>query len=107
MPEHTHLVLARYTYAVEQMANLLRGAATRRLMEEGCHPLAEFADAGERPPRMWAEHPWKVFLDSDEAITDAVLYVQNNPVEEGKPAQHWNFVAPYTGLPPGGHTTYH
>jgi REP element-mobilizing transposase RayT len=105
MPEHTHLVLDRHRYAAEQMANLLRGAATRQLMEEGCHPLADFAEDGQRPPGMWAARPWKFFLDSDEAIMDAIHYVQNNPIEEGKPPQHWNFVTPYAGLP-GGHTTY-
>ena len=107
MPEHTHLVIARHRYSVEQMANLLRGAATRQLIDEGLHPLAEFAEPGERPPRMWAERPWKFFLDSDEAIEDAIAYVQNNPLEEGKPAQQWSFVTPYTGLPEGGWTTYH
>lgn len=107
MPEHTHLVLARHTYSVEQMANLLRGAATRQLMQEGCHPLAEYATDGGTPPGMWAAKPWKLFLDSDEAITDAILYVQNNLVEEGKPPQHWSFVTPYAGLPSGGQTTYH
>lgn len=107
MPEHTHLVLGRHHYSAEQMANLLRGSATRQLMAEGCHPLSKFAHDGERPPGMWAAHPWKIYLDSDDAITDAIHYVQNNPVEESKPAQHWNFVSPYAGLPPSGNTTYH
>lgn len=106
LPEHTHLVLARHHYSVEQMANLLRGAATRQLMEESCHPQARFAKEGERPPAMWAARPGKFFLDNDEAITDAIHYVQNNPIEEGKPPQHWSFVTPYAGLPPGGHTSY-
>ena len=107
LPEHTHLVIARHRYPVEQMGNLLKGAATRQLLEEGLHPLARFAEPGKRPPRMWAERLWKCFLDSDEAITDAITYVNNNPLEEGKPAQQWKFVTPYTGLPEGGWTTYH
>lgn len=106
MPEHAHLVLARHTYSAEQMANLFRGAATRQLNKEGCHPLAEFAEDGGKPPAMWAAKPWKIFLDSDAAITDAILYVQNNPIQEGKPQQHWNFVTPDAGLPLGGQTTY-
>jgi len=56
---------------------------------------------------MWAAKPWKIFLDSDEAIIDAIHYVENNPMAEGKPQQHWSFVTPYTGLPPGGHLNYH
>lgn len=106
LPEHTHLVLARHTYPAEQMANLLRGAATRQLIDEGRHPLAAYAKVGERPPRMWAERPWKIFLDSEEAIENAIVYVENNPVQEGKPKQRWTFVTPFAGLPPG-HTTYH
>ncbi len=107
LPEHTHLVIARHKYSAEQMANLLRGAATRQLMDEGCHPLAKFVEVGQRPPRMWAARPWRVFLDSDEVITGAIHYVQNNPIEEGKPPQNWNFVKPYAGLPTGGYGTYH
>jgi len=107
LPEHTHLVIARHQYSVEQMANLLRGAATRQLLDEGLHPLAACAEPNQRPPGMWAERPWKFFLDSDDAITDAIAYVQNNPLEEGKPAQHWNFVMPYNGLSESGWTTYH
>jgi len=107
LPEHTHLVIARHRYSIEQIAILLRGAATRQLVKEGLHPLETFAGPDQRPPRMWAERPWKFFLDSDEAITDAIAYVQNNPLEEGMPAQHWSFVTAYTGLPAGGWTTYH
>jgi REP element-mobilizing transposase RayT len=107
MPEHTHLVIARHSYAVEQIANLLKGAATRQLVEEGRHPMAAFAEPGQRPPRLWAERAWKIYLDSDKAIENAIAYVQNNPLEEDWPAQHWKFVTPYTGLSAGGWTTYH
>ena len=101
LPEHTHLVLARHRYKVEQIANLLKGRSTRSLIEEDLHPLAEYAPAGARPPRMWAEHQWKVYLDSEEAIEDAIRYVDDNPAKEGKPAQHWSFVTPFAGLDRG------
>ena len=98
MPEHTHLVIARHTYKVEQMANLLKGAATSRLIDLHLHPLLEFAKAGERPPRMWAEHEWKVYLDSEEAIENAIGCVNENPIKEGKPQQTWSFVTKFAGL---------
>lgn len=107
LPEHTHLVIARHTYKVEQIANLLKGAATRQIIDANLHPLAAFAEPGGRPPRMWSEHQWKVYLDSEEAIENAIAYVNDNPVKEGKRPQHWPFVTPFTGLPPGGWTTYH
>jgi hypothetical protein len=37
---------------------------------------------------MWAEHEWKGYLDSEEAITAAIAYVNENPIREGKPAEH-------------------
>ncbi len=101
LPEHTHLVIARHKYKVEQMANLLKGSATRQLIEDGRHPLARYAKTGKRPPGMWARHQWKVYLDSDEAIENAIAYVNDNPVKEGKPAQAWRWITPYAGLDSG------
>jgi REP element-mobilizing transposase RayT len=107
LPEHTHVVIARHTYKVEQIVIRLKGASTRQLCHEGLHPLAGFALEGERPPRMWAEHQWKVFLDSEEAIEEAIHYVEQNPVLEGKGLQTWSFVTRFAGLPKGGHVTYY
>jgi REP element-mobilizing transposase RayT len=106
LPEHTHMVIARHRYRVEQIANLLKGAATTQLLKERCHPLAQFATGRPRPPRMWSEHEWKVYLDSEDAIENAIAYVEQNPVKEEKPKQSWKFVEPFTGLPRGGFTTY-
>lgn len=41
LPQHTHLVVARHNYKAEQMANLLKGAATGQLREVQNHPLVE------------------------------------------------------------------
>jgi len=107
LPEHTHLVIARHSYKVEQIANLLKGASTSRIVEDGLHPLAQHAELGKRPPRMWSAHEWKVYLDSEEAIENAIRYVEENPMKEGKPKQSWSFVTPYAGVPQGGWLTYH
>ena len=107
LPEHTHLVLARHTYEVEKIARLLKGEATREVMKQNLHPLARFAKPGERPPRMWAEHEWKVYLDSEESIRNAIQYVEENPLKEDKPPQKWSFVEPFRGLDQSGWTTYH
>ncbi len=101
LPEHTHLVIARHHYKVEQVANLLKGGSTASLIADGLHPLASYAKPNERPPRMWSEHQWKVYLDTEEAIDNAIAYVNENPTKEGKPAQHWSFVTPFTGLDTG------
>ena len=55
---------------------------------------------------MWAEHEWKVYLDSEEAIDDAIQYVEDNPDKEEKPKQTWPFVSPFGGLSKGGWITY-
>ena len=107
MPEHTHMVLARHSYHVERMVNLLKGSTTTEMMKVGNHPLKSHAAPGERPPRMWSAHEWKVFLDSEDGIRQAIAYVERNPENEGKAQQSWNFVSPFAGINTAGWTTYH
>ncbi|HTU88791.1 MAG TPA: transposase [Gemmataceae bacterium] len=95
LPEHMHLVAARQEYEVEQLVNLLKGAATRQLLAERLHPFAELRSKNGTIPKCWARGLWKVFLDSDTDIVRAVRYVEQNPSKEGKPAQHWSFVTPF------------
>ena len=54
--------------------------------------IAIIGDDSGRPPKMWGRGLWKVYLDSEEDIRQAILYVQDNPVKEGKPPQRWSFV---------------
>ena len=107
LPEHAHLIVARHTYNIEQVANLLKGAATSEMIKAGNHPLVEFANPGERPPRMWSAHEWAQYLDSEEAIDQAIRYVEENPEKEGKRRQSWSFVTPFAGINTAGWTTYH
>ena len=106
LPDHTHVVIARHSYKVETIANLLKGSATRELNENGLHPFEEFRSSKGKLPPMWAAQQWKVYLDNETAIDEAIHYVESNPEKEGKPAQNWSFVTPFTGLARGGHTTY-
>ena len=73
----------------------------------GQHPLQQFAEADKRPPRMWSAHERKVYLDSEEAIENAIQYVEDIPEKEGRRKQKWSLVSPFDGLPKGGWTTYH
>jgi REP element-mobilizing transposase RayT len=108
LPEHVHLVLGRHRYKIEQAANLLKGEATRRLLEKNLHPMKRYQAPEQcRPPSLWGENQWKVFLDSEEAIENAIRYVYENPIREGKPPQRWSFVTPFAGLTKSGWTTYH
>jgi REP element-mobilizing transposase RayT len=107
LPEHVHLVIARHTYKVEQICNLLKGEATRQLKAESLHPQQRFQCGGRKLPSLWAEGQWKVYLDTEEAIEEAIRYVEENPIKEGKPPQKWPFVTPFAGLDRSGWITYH
>lgn len=96
LPTHGHLVLGRHRYNVTQVVNLLKGAATRRLLEQGLHPLAEYRRRDGSIPSPWASKCWKVFLDCEEDVTRAIDYVRENPVKEGKREQRWSCVVPWT-----------
>lgn len=99
LPEHIHLVLARHRYRIEQAVKLLKGAATTRLLEDDRHPMSRYRETDQdRLPSVWAEGHWKVFLDSEEAIENAIRYVEDNPVKEDKPTQRWSSVTPFRGI---------
>jgi REP element-mobilizing transposase RayT len=92
LPEHVHLVVARHRCKVEWIVNQMKGAATRQLLEEILHPFARWRRPDGRVPMCWAAKLWKVYLDSDEDVARAIAYVENNPLQEGKPRQNWSFV---------------
>jgi REP element-mobilizing transposase RayT len=98
LPDHVHLVLGRHRLRAEQLVIQLKGDATERLIEEGIHPFGHIKEKNGRPPKCFARGEWKVFLDSPEAICRAIRYVEDNPIKEGKKAQRWPFVMPFTGV---------
>lgn len=95
LPEHVHMVIARHRYGAEQLVTLLKGAATRQLVEENLHPFAAFGQPNERLPTCWARGEWKVFLDTEEDIIRSIEYVERNPLRERKRVQRWPFVTAY------------
>jgi len=95
LPTHTHLVIARHWYKIEQISRLLKGAASTALLNEGLHPFADVHYADRRCPSPWARGEWSVFLDSPESILRAIRYVRDNPLRERLPIQKWSFATPY------------
>ena len=87
-------MISRHAYKVERVANLFKGAAAKQIIDEGRHPLVEYAKPKQRPPRMWAAHAWKVYLNSEEAIENTIHYVEDNREKENKVKQKWEFVNP-------------
>ena len=92
LPEHVHMIITRHRYKIEYAINLLNGAASRELVSDKLHPFAAHSREGERLPNMWARGQWKVFLNSQENIAQAVQYIEDNPLKEGKSRQKWGFV---------------
>jgi REP element-mobilizing transposase RayT len=94
LPDHVHLVVEPPGMKIEQLAIQLKGSASRQLELERIHPLIAYREPGQRIPQCWVRGQWKVYLDVDD-IPRAIAYVENNPVKDGKPRQHWSFVSPY------------
>jgi len=76
------------------MMGHLKTRATQQLIAEELHPFVHLVGAGGRFPSVWADRSWKVYLDSGGDIERAINYVRQNPLNEGKKAQQWSFVAP-------------
>ncbi|CAN5389109.1 hypothetical protein BH10PLA2_BH10PLA2_12930 [soil metagenome] len=106
LPQHVHMVLARHTYSAEIATNLLKGAATTSLVIAGAHPQTKYRTSNGKRPSLWSLGQWKVFLDTEDSIVNAIRYVEENPIKEGKPIQKWSFVRPFRGLDSGGLVTY-
>ena len=105
LPQHVHLVIARHHFKVEYIAGLLKGEATKALNKAGRHPLRKFKDKHGKPPTPWNVKSYHGFLESEQEIEDAIAYVIENPMKEGKRKQAWSFTKPFAGLEPGW-TTY-
>ena len=76
------------------------------MISKNLHPFAALAESGKSPPKMWARNMWKVYLDSEESIREAIQYVRDNPSKEGKREQQWSWVSPFRGLDTGW-VSYH
>jgi REP element-mobilizing transposase RayT len=95
LPRHSHLVVRRHRYAIEQVVRLLRQAATQQLLADDLHPFAKLRGDKGRLPSVWAQDFWTRFLFDEEQIANAIQYVEENPIKEGKPHQRWSFVTPF------------
>jgi REP element-mobilizing transposase RayT len=92
--EHAHMVLLPHRFSIEQVVNLLKGAASKRLIRDGLHPFANQREPSGRLPQVWGRNCWKVFLYDREDVVRSIDYTNNNPVKEGMRRQHWTFVRP-------------
>jgi REP element-mobilizing transposase RayT len=96
--EHAHFVIRPHFYDIDRVVNQLKGAATRRLLDEGLHPFANLREPNGRLPQVWARNFWKVFLYDRDDVVRSTNYTNENPEKEGLRRQNWSFVTPLDAL---------
>lgn len=79
MNDHVHLLVLRSKYSIEYLVNQFKGAATKAL------------NLKQSP---WTRGHWKVFIDDEEALKNAVKYINANPAKSNLTVQNWNFIKP-------------
>jgi REP element-mobilizing transposase RayT len=92
LPQHVHLVFGPHERQIQRIAGHLKGRATQQLKLDGLHPLAAYRQPDGTLPSLWCRNCWKVFIFTQRHFLDAIKYVEDNPLKEGKPRQHWSFV---------------
>ena len=94
LPDHNHLILGPLNRSIGQVVGHLKAKASMALRRARLHPYEPYVDDRGRVPTCWAEDYWKVYVYDDEHLRNAIRYVENNPVKEGRPLQVWDWVAP-------------
>lgn len=93
LPQHVHCVAVSDTFKSEEIVKEMKRYGSNRLSRSGLHPLYELRDQNKgRIPSVWAEGHWSVYIDSKQQLENAIRYVEQNPIKEGKPHQNWSFV---------------
>lgn len=95
LPQHVHMVLGPHDRLMERIVGHLKARATQQLNQDSLHPLEGYTQGDGTTPSPWARKCWKVFIFSQQHLREAIAYVENNPLKEGKPKQRWSFVCPY------------
>jgi REP-associated tyrosine transposase len=95
LDDHVHAIYMRHRYKSEMVNNLLKGELTKSLVEWDVHPFRSHVRSGERPPPCWGRKWWTVYIDNLDHLQQAIPYVEDNPLKDGRPRQKWDFVVPY------------
>jgi REP element-mobilizing transposase RayT len=97
LPDHVHLVVGPSAIHGDILSQRLKGRATVALVAAGLHPFQNDKRADGQVPKCWQEKQWPVFKYDPRSVRQAIRYVEDNPLKEGKKRQTWPFVIPYTG----------
>lgn len=99
LPQHVHLVFGPHKRDIRRIIGHLKARSTQRLAADGLHPFAGYQQKDGAVPSPWGRKCWVVFLYSESHLVQAIKYVSDNPVKEGKRRQHWSFVKSYPTSP--------
>jgi REP element-mobilizing transposase RayT len=100
LPQHVHLVLGPHDRDIDRIVGHLKGRATQQLNKSGLHPLGAYRQPDGTVPSPWCRNCWKVFIFTQRHLREAIKYVEDNPLKEGKPRQSWSFVCRLVGRRP-------
>lgn len=95
LPQHVHLILGRHERDVRRIVGHFKARATQQLAMDRLHPLSEYRQADGTVPSPWASKGWAVYIFSEQHLREAIRYVEDNPLKEGKRRQKWSFVRAY------------
>jgi hypothetical protein len=70
----------------QRLADVSRDALLRDGLAPAGHPV-------------WSARPYVVFKKSVDAVERGIDYIEKNPMKEGLPRQHYEWVVPYDGWP--------
>ncbi|MBT5020607.1 MAG: hypothetical protein HON04_17885, partial [Planctomicrobium sp.] len=97
LPQHLHCVAISKTMQAEDIEEQMKRYGSNTLTRSGLHPMYSYRDQNKgRIPSIWAEGHWAVYIDSEQQLKSAIHYVEQNPIKEWKPRQHWSFVTKRT-----------
>lgn len=97
LPDHVHLVVGPSEIHADILSQRLKGRATKALVVAKLHPFLTEMGADGQVPKCWQELQWPVCKFDPVSVRQAITYVEDNPLKEGKKRQVWSFVVPYTG----------
>lgn len=95
LPDHVHLVVGPSRIHGDELTAELKRWATRALVADGLHPFQREQDETGRVPKCWQVNGWPVWKYTPDGVRQAIRYVEDNPLKEGKRRQVWPFVVPY------------
>lgn len=98
LPEYVQMLVTCPCASSTLLAGAMRSEATKRLTELDLHPTSDYGDTDGHKPLMWSHVKWHQQLKDDQAIHQAIEYVQELPQREGTSSQHWNFVRQFQSL---------